>query len=74
MPIHDWSQVDAGCFHHFHLSWACRISDALNSGPPAKGAFSPTRTELRLADPRRLGSLGSPVGCRTALGPKPGEA
>ena len=21
MPIHDWSKVDAGIFHHFHHAW-----------------------------------------------------
>lgn len=36
MPIHDWTKVDAGIFHHFHHNWITRISDALNDGllPP----------------------------------------
>jgi hypothetical protein len=35
-PIHDWSRVDAGLFHHFHQRWIAAISDALNAGclPP----------------------------------------
>src|SRR5262245_30888642 len=32
MPIHDWSRVEAGIFHHFHHLWISEISDALNSG------------------------------------------
>ena len=32
MPIHDWSRVPSGLFHHFHQSWSIRISDALNGG------------------------------------------
>ncbi len=32
IPIHDWSQVDAGLFHHFHQRWISAISDALNAG------------------------------------------
>lgn len=32
MPIHDWTKVPAGLFHHFHQSWCIRIADALNSG------------------------------------------
>ena len=32
MPIHDWTQADAGCFRHFHLTWACRLTDTLNRG------------------------------------------
>jgi hypothetical protein len=36
MPIHDWTRVDAGIFHHFHHEWISSISRALNSGllPP----------------------------------------
>jgi Protein of unknown function (DUF4058) len=36
MPIHDWTRVDAGIFHHFHHEWISAISRALNSGmlPP----------------------------------------
>jgi hypothetical protein len=31
MPIHDWTRVEAGIFHHFHLEWISRIAGALNS-------------------------------------------
>jgi hypothetical protein len=36
MPIHDWTRVDAGIFHHFHLEWIGEISRVLNRGllPP----------------------------------------
>ncbi|MEZ6062168.1 MAG: DUF4058 family protein [Planctomycetaceae bacterium] len=36
MPLHDWTRVSAGLFHHFHQSWSIRISDALNQSvlPP----------------------------------------
>jgi hypothetical protein len=36
MPVHDWTRVDAGIFHHFHISWIADIAGALNSGllPP----------------------------------------
>ncbi len=36
MPMHDWSQVQAGIFHHFHHSWIEEIARALNRGvlPP----------------------------------------
>jgi hypothetical protein len=30
MPIHDWTRVDAGIFHHFHQRWIGAISDVLN--------------------------------------------
>jgi hypothetical protein len=32
MPVHDWTQVEAGIFHHFHHSWIEEIQRALNSG------------------------------------------
>jgi hypothetical protein len=32
MPIHDWSRVPAGIFHHFHHSWIEEIQRALNAG------------------------------------------
>jgi hypothetical protein len=32
MPIHDWSRVEAGIFHHFHHRWISAISDVLNAG------------------------------------------
>jgi hypothetical protein len=25
MPIHDWTKVDAGIFHAFHLHWIAAI-------------------------------------------------
>ena len=30
MPIHDWTRVDAGIFHHFHQRWIGVITDVLN--------------------------------------------
>lgn len=36
MPIHDWTRVDAGIFHHFHHTWITEIQRTLNRGllPP----------------------------------------
>lgn len=36
MPIHDWTRVPAGIFHHFHNTWIAELSNALNAGvlPP----------------------------------------
>ena len=36
MPIHDWTRVSSGTFHHFHQRWISGISDVLNTGtlPP----------------------------------------
>jgi hypothetical protein len=32
MPVHDWTRVDAGIFHHFHHAWIEEIARALNAG------------------------------------------
>jgi hypothetical protein len=32
MPVHDWTRVSAGTFHHFHHSWIEEIARALNRG------------------------------------------
>src|SRR5690242_3083399 len=32
MPVHDWTRVDAGIFHHFHIGWIGDLSRALNRG------------------------------------------
>lgn len=37
MPIHDWSRVPSGIFHHFHQHWSIGIASALNSGLLPKG-------------------------------------
>lgn len=37
MPIHDWTKVRAGLFHHFHQDWTIEIARALNRGRLPKG-------------------------------------
>jgi hypothetical protein len=37
MPIHDWTRVPAGLFHHFHQDWCIEIARALNRGRLPKG-------------------------------------
>ncbi len=32
MPLHDWTRVDAGIFHSFHLSWIAELIRTLNGG------------------------------------------
>src|SRR2546423_13207152 len=36
MPIHDWTRVEAGIFHDFHLAWIGELRRVLNAGllPP----------------------------------------
>lgn len=40
MPIHDWTRVNAGLFHHFHHQWTGAICDALNAGSLPTGFYA----------------------------------
>jgi hypothetical protein len=40
MPVHDWTLVDAGIFHNFHLSWISEICKALNGGLLPEGYYA----------------------------------
>jgi hypothetical protein len=42
MPVHDWTRVTAGIFHHFHHGWTAALSNAFNAGllPPGYYALS----------------------------------
>jgi hypothetical protein len=40
MPIHDWTRVDAGIFHDFHLSWIAEIKRSLNGGLLPSGYYA----------------------------------
>ncbi len=58
MPVHDWTRVGAGIFHHFHFEWIGDLSRVLNSGllPPnyyalaeqIAGEFGPDVLTLQL--------------------------
>jgi hypothetical protein len=37
MPIHDWTRVEAGDFHHFHQTWIPFLAAALNGGVLPRG-------------------------------------
>ena len=40
MPVHDWSEVDAGIFHHFHNGWIYELANALNGGLLPSGYYA----------------------------------
>lgn len=39
MPVHDWTRVSDGIFHHFHLSWVVEIVRVLRRGLLPKGYY-----------------------------------
>jgi hypothetical protein len=78
MPIHDWTRVSAGTFHHFHQRWIGAISDVLNTGglPPDYFALAeqvtggPTPDVITLRTRPRNGALpGSAAGVAVAVAP-----
>jgi hypothetical protein len=40
MPIHDWTRVSSGTFHHFHQQWAVALCNALNAGQLPENCFA----------------------------------
>lgn len=40
MAVHDWTRVDDGIFHGFHLAWLAEISKALNNGLLPEGFYA----------------------------------
>lgn len=39
MPVHDWTRVSDGIFHHFHHSWVVEIKRALRRGLQPMGYY-----------------------------------
>lgn len=40
MPVHDWTRVEAGIFHDFHVGWIPEIRKALNGGLLPEGYYA----------------------------------
>lgn len=40
MPIHDWTRVPPGLFHHFHQHWSIELASELNAGCLPAGFFA----------------------------------
>jgi len=40
MPVHDWTRVEAGIFHAFHVAWVPEIGRALNGGLLPEGYYA----------------------------------
>lgn len=60
MPIHDWTRVPAGLFHHFHQQWSIDVARRLNRGllPPGVSALveqhsGPLESDVLAVESRR---------------------
>jgi hypothetical protein len=72
MSMHDWSRVEAGIFHDFHLTWIGILKNALNEGllPPdyyalaeqIAGSIGPDVLTLQTPNPSDGGSNGEMQG------------
>lgn len=40
MPLHDWTRVREGWFHHFHNAWIYQLAERLNSGVLPPGYYA----------------------------------
>lgn len=50
MPVHDWSRVDAGIFHAFHMGWNWHLQEALNAGRLPQDYYSLVEQHARDED------------------------
>src|ERR1700730_8914885 len=67
MPIHDWTQVEAGTFHAFHFFWIATLCHRLNKGCLPRGFFA--LPEQRVPSPE-LDILALATRTRTKRGKK----
>ena len=78
MPIHDWTRVPSGLFHHFHQQWSIDIALRLNSGLLPKGVSAlveqrsgPKESDVLAVESRsRKARKDSDGGVLTATRPK----
>jgi len=51
MPMHDWTRVEAGIYHHFHGRWLFALADTLNLGVLPKGYYALAEQTTRTFGP-----------------------
>ena len=61
MPVHDWTRVDAGLFHDFHLAWIGLLRSALNEGLSPPGYYALAEQHMGRTIPDILALHLSPV-------------
>jgi hypothetical protein len=66
MPVHDWTRVEAGIFHHFHQEWIPAICRRLNGGLLPADHYALVEQET--------GDFGPDVLALKTLARKPGAA
>jgi len=72
MPVHDWTRVDAGVFHGFHVTWVAELAGRLNQLLPARYYALPEKRVVGLEPDVVTLDLGTPENPSTngpGLGP-----
>jgi hypothetical protein len=61
MPVHDWTRVEAGTFHAFHLAWLGQLQAGLNGGLLPSGYYALAEQHAGASIPDVLTLHASPV-------------
>ena len=63
MPVHDWTRVEAGIFHDFHVAWIPEIRKVLNGGllPEGYYALAEQHAGTSIADVLTLHASPEPI-------------
>jgi len=51
MPVHDWTKLDDGAFHSFHVVWQTHVCETLNTGLLPQGFYAQIETHAGLFVP-----------------------
>ncbi len=54
MVVHDWTKVDSGVWHHFHLGWLGQLSIPLNRGLLPKAYYAMAEQRATIYEPDLL--------------------
>ncbi len=79
MPIHDWTRVPSGLFHHFHQDWSIELARTLNrSGRLPKGVSAlveqrsgPKESDVLAVESRTKRPKSGSASSSTAVATKP---
>jgi len=61
MPIHDWTRVPSGLFHHFHQDWLVEIARTMNRGYLPKGLSALVEQSTKIAYDSNVPIINPPL-------------
>jgi hypothetical protein len=69
MPVHDWTRVQSGLFHHFHQDWSIEIARSLNRGRLKKGYYALVEQKVDGPEPDVIAVEMKQLGVAKPAGP-----